>query len=108
MKHPIPQQARQHDVEKTDVIVQHSGCNKIVVDEDPLIIDIIRSREMTTTMNVGDAIKFVEEVSSTVETLHVQVKDTLALAEIHNGNQHSNFFADMRITGIWITVMIVL
>ena len=83
-------------------------CNtqvfKIVVDEDPLIIDIIRSRKMATTMNVGDAIKFVEDASSTVETLPVhvvQVEDTLALAEIHNGNQQSNSFADIRIIGPW-------
>jgi hypothetical protein len=46
-----------------------------------------------------NAIKFVEEASSTVETLPVhvvQVEDTLALAEIHNGNQQCNSFADMR------------
>jgi len=37
---------------------------------------------------VGDAIKFVEEAYSIpVETLPVQVEDTLALAEIHNGDQ---------------------
>ena len=104
VKHPIPQQARQHEVEKIDAIVQHSRCIKIIVDEDLLIIDIIRSREMATTMNVEDAIKFVEEASSTVETLHVrvvQVEHTLALAEIHNGNQQSNSFADMRIIGPW-------
>jgi hypothetical protein len=52
VKQPIPQQVRQHEVEKTDAIVQQSGCSKIVVDEDPLTIDIIRSREMATTMNV--------------------------------------------------------
>jgi len=60
---------------------------------------------MTTTMYVGDAIKFVEEESSIpVETLHVQsvqVEDTLTLAEIHNGDQQSNSFVDMRITGPW-------
>jgi hypothetical protein len=105
VKHPIPQEAGQHEVEKTDAIVQPSGGSKIIVDEDPLIIDIIRSRELATTIHVWDAIKFVEETSSiSIETfpVHVvQVEDTLALAKTHNGNQHSNSFADMRITGPW-------
>ena len=82
-QHLILQQARKHEVALSDAIVQPSGCNKIVVDEDPLISDIIRSREMTTTMHLRDAIKFVEETSSiSVETHHVQfvwVEDTLAM-----------------------------
>lgn len=104
-KEPEPQEAGQHEVEKTDAIVQASRGSKIIVDEDPLIIDIIRSREMATTIHVEDAIKIVEETSSiSVETLPVhivQVEDTLALAETYNGNQQSNSFADMRIIGPW-------
>jgi hypothetical protein len=46
--------------------------SKIDVDEDPLIINIIRSKDMTPTRHVGDAIKFVEEVSSiAIETQSV-------------------------------------
>jgi len=45
-KHPNLQEARHHEVAPSNAIVQPSGCNTIVVDEDPLIIDIIRSREM--------------------------------------------------------------
>ena len=60
---------------------------------------------MVTTMHVRDAIKSLEETSYvSVETLPVQsvrVEDTLAIVEIHNGDQHSNLFADMRITGPW-------
>ncbi|AES66408.1 transmembrane protein, putative [Medicago truncatula] len=60
---------------------------------------------MATTMHVRDVIQYVEETSSiSVETLHVQsvqVEDTLAIAEIHNGDQQSNSFSDMRITGPW-------
>lgn len=101
VKHPIPQEAGKHEVGKT----KSSGGSKIIIEEDPLIIDIIRSREMTTTIHVEDAIKFVEETSSiSVETLPVhivQVEDTLALTETRNGNQQSNSFADMRITGPW-------
>jgi len=52
--------------------VQLSGCVKIVVDDDPLIICIIMSRVIATTVHVGYAIKFVEEASFiVVETLHV-------------------------------------
>ena len=68
-------------------------------------MDIIRSREMVTTRHVADVIKFVEEASSiSAETLHVhvvQVEDTLALVEIHNGDQHSNSFGDIHIIGPW-------
>lgn len=91
MSHPCPQQDRQPEVAIIDAIVQQSRCSKIVVDEDPLIINIIRSREMTTTMHVRDTFKFVEEAYSiSIETLLVlaaQVEDTLALVEIHNGDQ---------------------
>ena len=101
-KHPNLQEARHHEVAPSNAIVQPSGCSKIVADEDPCIIDIIRSREMATTLYEGDAIKFVEEAYSIpVETLPLQVEDTLALAEMHNGDQHCNSFADMRITGPW-------
>jgi len=102
MQHPIPQPTRQHGVALTDAIVQPSGCNKIIVDEDPPITHIIMSREIATTMHVGDAIKFMEEASSiTVETFHVQVEGTLVMAEKPKGNQHSNSFAEMRITSPW-------
>lgn len=84
--------------------------SKIVVDEDPLIINIIRSKDMTTNEHVGDAIKFVEEVSSiAVETQPVQVPHTLVhdsdIDEKHNGDQQNNPLLDMHITGPWCDVM---
>lgn len=88
----------------TNDIVQPTRCSKIVVDEDPLILDIIRSKYMTIIVHVGDAIELVEEAFSiavetllvAVETLLVQpmqVKHTLVHdCEIvkHNGDQQRN------------------
>ena len=40
------------------------GCSNTVVDEDPIIRDIMRSKEVTTNVLVGDVINLEEELYS--------------------------------------------
>lgn len=53
---------------------QVQGCSKPVTFEDPLIIDIIMSREATSSVFVGDVIILEKEQlpSASVGTDHVQ------------------------------------
>lgn len=70
-----------------------------VVDEDPLLRDIIRSKEMGATTQMVDVINLAAE---TLPVQLVQVGDSLAhdyqMTEVHNRDQP---FPDMRITGPW-------
>jgi hypothetical protein len=75
----------------------------MVVDEDPLLSDMIRSKEIEDTIQVVDVINLVEEtVIGTLPVQLVQVGDSLAhdylMTGEHNMDQH---FPDMRITGPW-------
>jgi len=58
------------------------GCSNIVVDEDYTILDIMRSKEVTTDMLVGDVINFEEELNSSVEVIQVQSTLVEGMTEI--------------------------
>ena len=72
----------------------------MVVDEDPLLSDMIRSKEIRDTIQVVDVINLVEE------TVIVQAGDSLAhdyhMTGEHNRDQH---FPDIRIIGPWCDVV---
>ncbi|MCI13099.1 hypothetical protein A2U01_0034212, partial [Trifolium medium] len=52
-------------------------CSKIVVEIDPLVDDIIRSKEAMTYMFVGDVLNHDKEIHFIyVEAVHVRVQDT--------------------------------
>jgi len=91
--------------------------------EDPLIIDIIRSKDATSTVFMGDSIMFEKEIfpSSFTGTDHVQpiqiayglnmqpiqIADglTSVLAERHREEQQSDKYLDLRIVGPWSDVV---
>jgi hypothetical protein len=51
------------------------GCS-VVVDEDPIILDIMRSKEVTTNVLVGDVINLEEELYSSTFVGAIQVQST--------------------------------
>lgn len=73
------------------IVLQSTGCSKIVVDEDPLLSNMIMSKEIVT---------------GTLSMQLVQVGDSLAYdshtIEKHNRDQP---FPDLRITGPWCDVV---
>jgi len=93
-------------VEKVDaVIIPPTGTlnkvadyNKTVVEIDPLIDDIIRSREVTNVMFVGlNHGKEVPNISvGVVSEQPLQVDDSL-MAETQREDQHHNKFPDMQV-----------
>ena len=81
--------------------------NVLVVEEDPLLSDMIRSKEMGVTTQVVDVINLVAETDiGTLLVQLVQVGDSLAhdyqMTEEHNMDQH---FPDIRITDHWCDVV---
>jgi hypothetical protein len=92
-----------------DPITVEEACQTDVpvVNEDPFLIDMIRSKEMGATTHVVDAINLVAETDiGTLPVQLVQVGDSLdhdyQMTEEHNWDQH---FPDMRITGPWCDVV---
>ncbi|RHN55635.1 hypothetical protein MtrunA17_Chr5g0420001 [Medicago truncatula] len=82
------------------------GCSivaNIVADEDPIIRDIMRSKEVTTNVLVGDVINLEEELysSTSVEAIQVQSTPVEGMTETQGVDQQSNKFPDMRIVGSW-------
>jgi len=61
------------------IVMQSTGCSKIVVDEDPLLSDMIRSKEMGATIHVKDVINLVEKtVTRTLPVQFVQVGESFS------------------------------
>ena len=101
-------------VEKVDVVTIPPTCtlnkvvdyNKTVVEIDPLIDDIIRSKEVTNVMFVG--LNHGEEVPNisfeVVSEQPLQVDDSV-LAETQREDQHHNKYPDMHIVGPWSDVV---
>lgn len=83
--------------------VQVQGDSKTVAYEDPIILDIIRSKEVTTNVMVGDVINLEEELFSStfVGATQVQSTEVEMISEKHNEDNQSNKFPDMRIIGTW-------
>lgn len=83
---------------ETNVANNASSSSKIIVDDDPFIIDIIRNKEMAASVSVEDVINFEKVVfPAVVGTLHehpVQDEDILVydtnLIETYSENQRSN------------------
>jgi len=75
--------------------------------EDPLVTDIIRSREVVASMPTGDVLNLEKEIlpSISVETvvvqqIHVEVHTT-DLAKNRGDDQRNNKYPDMLIVGQW-------
>jgi len=81
------------------------GCSNIVVDEDPIIRDIMRFKEVTTY--AGDVINLEEELYSSTSVGAIQVQSTHveAMTEIQGVDQQSNVIPDMCIVGPWSDVV---
>jgi hypothetical protein len=63
----------------TSVVVD---CSKVVADEDPLITDIIRSKEVATSVLVGDILNFEDELSPNTFVGEVPVH-VVQIEEVH-------------------------
>jgi hypothetical protein len=78
-------------------------AGKIVIEEDPLLVDILRSKDMATTSYVGDIFTKVIEIShivvSAIPVQLRQVEDNLAQAEKQVEDHQNNKFPDMHISG---------
>jgi hypothetical protein len=102
-----PVKPKQNYVPKRNVD-QVQGRSKPVAFEDPLVFDIIRSKEVTFNEFIRDLIIFEEELipSSFVGTVpmqSVQVVDdlTIDMAEKRREDHQSDKFPDLRIVGPW-------
>jgi hypothetical protein len=87
-------------------VAQVQGCSKHVAFEDPLITDIIRSREVIARMPVEDVLNLEKEIppSISVETDLVQpieVEDTTDLANLQGDDHQISNYPDMLIVGQW-------
>ena len=83
--------------------VQVQGCSKTMADEDPIILDIMRSKEVTTNVLVRDIINLEEELYSTtsIGAAQVQPPHVEVMTEKQSKDQQSNKLPDMRIVGLW-------
>ncbi|KAK2454799.1 hypothetical protein QL285_002324 [Trifolium repens] len=73
-----PAKKIKHDfVPKRHVYIVQSCSSKAVANEDPLIVDIIRSKEVETSVLVGDVLNIEEELSLNTHTQNTQSADVL-------------------------------
>jgi hypothetical protein len=73
-----PAKKIKHDfVPKRHVNIVQSCSSKAVANEDPLIVDIIRSKEVETSVLVGDVLNIEEELSLNTHTQNTQSADVL-------------------------------
>jgi len=82
---------------------QVQDYNKVVADEDPIVSDLIRSKEVAASVLVGDPIHLDKESSGiSVGIIHVQsiqVDTPIEQPEQQRENQHCALYPDMRIVG---------
>lgn len=88
--------------------VQVQDRSKTVADEDPIILDIMRSKVVTPNVFVVDVINLEEELYSSpsvgavqVQSTHVEVQSTHVEAMNEKQSEQSNELPDMRIVGPW-------
>ncbi|RHN78996.1 putative transcription factor interactor and regulator CCHC(Zn) family [Medicago truncatula] len=103
-----PAKQFKHDPKKYVV----KECRKGVADEDPIISDIIRSKEVETSALIRNIINFEEELSASIsvgtarlQSTQIEDVQTTELIEKQREDQHSSKFPDMRIVGPWSDVV---
>lgn len=103
-----PAKQFKHDPKKYVV----KDCRKGVADEDPIISDIIRSKEVETSALIRNVINFEEELSTSisvgaarVQSTQIEDVQTTELIEKQGEDQHSSKFPDMHIVGPWSDVV---
>ena len=84
------------------------GCNKYVADEDTIVFDIIRSKDVVASVQVEEAINLEEELSTSiyvgvlpVQSVHVEVVHPIEKIDKQIEDHQSKAYPDMRIVGSW-------
>jgi len=84
------------------------GCNKYVANEDHIVFDIIRPKDVVASVHVEEAINLEKDLSTSisvgvlpVQSVHVEAIHPIEQIDKKIEDHHSKAYPDMRIMRSW-------